>query len=126
MVTGLDHVHVICGDVEEAVKYFKNVFEGKETSRGEVRGLPMVRVDVKGLIVALMGTAPGSSQLVAGKGSRGLDHFGFTVKELEKTVEDLKKRGAKISIGPSAAGPGVKYAFVDGPDGIRIELVERA
>jgi hypothetical protein len=41
-------------------------------------------------------------------------------------VEDLKKRGAKISIGPSVAGPGVKYAFVDGPDGIRIELVERA
>jgi len=126
MVTGLDHVHVICGDVEEAVKYFKNVFEGKETSRGEIRGLPIVRVDVKGLIVALMGTAPGSDQLVAGKGSRGLDHFGFTVKELEKTVEDLKKRGAKISIGPSVAGPGVKYAFIDGPEGIRIELVERA
>jgi len=125
MVTGLDHVHVICGDVEEAVKYFKNVFEAKETSRGEIRGLPIVRVDVKGLIVALMGTAPGSIQLVAGKGSRGLDHFGFTVKELEKTVEDLKKRGAKISVGPSVAGPGVKYAFVDGPDGIRIELVER-
>lgn len=30
MITGLDHVHVICGDVEEAVKYFKKVFEGQE------------------------------------------------------------------------------------------------
>jgi len=73
-----------------------------------------------------MGTAPGSNQLVPGKGSRGLDDSGFRVTDLEKTVEVLKKRGAKISIGPSAGGPGVKYAFVDGPDGIRIELVERA
>ena len=126
MVTGLDHIHYICGDVEEAVKFFKSVFEAKETSRGEIRGLPVVRVNVQGAIIALMGTAPGSGQLVPGKGSRGLDHIGFTVKELEKTVEDLKKRGAKISIGPSAGGPGVKYAFLDGPDGIRIELVERA
>jgi len=125
MVTGLDHIHFICGDVEEAAKYFKNVFEAKETSRGEIRGFPVVRVDVKGAIVALMGTAPGSGALVPGKGSRGLDHIGFRVKDLEKTVEDLKKRGAKFSIGPSAAGPGVKYAFVDGPDGIRIELLER-
>jgi catechol 2,3-dioxygenase-like lactoylglutathione lyase family enzyme len=126
MVIGLDHIHFICGDVEEAVKYFKNVFEAKETSRGEIRGFPVVRVDVKGSIVALMGTAPGSSQLVPGKGSRGLDHIGFIVKDLEKTVEDLKKRGAKFSIGPTAAGPGVKFAFVDGPDGVRIELLERA
>ena len=126
MVKGLDHVHVICGDVEEGVKYFKNVFDGKETSRGEVRGLTMVRMDVKGVVVALLATAPGSSTLAPGKGSRGLDHIGFTVTELEKTLEDLKKRGAKVSVGVSVAGPGVRYAFVDGPDGIRIELVERS
>ena len=124
MVTGLDHIHYICGNVEEAVKYFKNVFEAKETSRGEIRGLPVVRVNVQGAIIALMGTAPGSSQLVPGKGSRGLDHIGFVVKGIEKTVEDLKKHGAKISV-DITAGPGVKYAFVDGPDGIRIEILER-
>ena len=124
MVTGLDHIHYICGDVEAAVKYFKNVFEAKETSRGEIRGLPVVRVNVQGAIIALMGTAPGSAQLVPGKGSRGLDHIGFVVKGIENTVEDLKKRGAKISV-EITAGPGVKYAFVDGPDGIRIEILER-
>ena len=124
MVTGLDHIHYICGDVEAAVKFFKNVFEAKETSRGEIRGLPVVRVNVQGAIIALMGTAPGSAQLVPGKGSRGLDHIGFVVRGIEKTVEDLKKRGAKISM-EITAGPGVKYAFVDGPDDIRIEILER-
>jgi catechol 2,3-dioxygenase-like lactoylglutathione lyase family enzyme len=125
MITGLDHVHLICGDVEEAVKYFKKVFEGQETSRGEVRGYPMIRMEVKGVPISVMGTDAKAGRLAPGKGDRGLDHFGFRVKELEKTVEDLKRRGAKFSVGPSVSTAGVKFAFVEGPEGIRIELVER-
>lgn len=125
MINGLDHVHILCGDVEKSVKYFEDVFGGKVESRGELRGLPMVRMDVKGVFINVMGTDPKAGMLEVGKGSRGLDHFGFTVKELEKTVEDLRKRGAKISSGPSVTPAGVKFAFIDGPEGIRIELVER-
>jgi len=125
MILGLDHVHVLCGNVEEAVQYFKKVFEGREIFRGEIRGYPMVRVDVKGVVVALMGTDPGAGQLVPGKGDRGLDHFGFRVRDLGKTVEDLKKRGAKVSAGPGVTPAGVKFAFIEGPEAIRIELSER-
>jgi len=109
MITGLDHVHIICGNMEETERYFKEVFDGQVVSRGESRGLPMTRLEVKGVIVALLGTEPGADQLNPGKGSRGLDHFGFIVKSLEPTVL------------PS----GIKIAFIEGPDGIRIELVER-
>lgn len=125
MINGLDHVHILCGDVEKSVKYFEDVFGGKVESRGELRGFPMIRMDVKGVFINLMGTDPKAMALEAGKGSRGLDHFGFAVKGLEKTVEDLKKRGAKISAGPGMTPAGVKFAFIDGPEGIRIELVER-
>ena len=125
MINGLDHVHIMCGDVEKSVKYFEDVFGGKVESRGELRGFPMIRMDVKGVFINFMGTDPKAMALEAGKGSRGLDHFGFNVKGLEKTVEDLKKKGAKISAGPGVTPAGVKFAFIDGPEGIRIELVER-
>jgi catechol 2,3-dioxygenase-like lactoylglutathione lyase family enzyme len=125
MITGLDHVHIICGDVEEGVNYFKKIFDGKEVSRGEVRGFPMIRLDVKGVFINLMGTDPQAAQLEPGKGSRGLDHFGFKVQDLESTVADLKRKGAKFSVEPSVSATGVKYAFVAGPDGIRIELLQR-
>jgi catechol 2,3-dioxygenase-like lactoylglutathione lyase family enzyme len=125
MITGLDHVHVICQDVEEAVQYFKSVFGGQEVSRGEVRGLPMVRVEVQGVPVNLMGTEPGAGQLIPGKGSRGLDHFGFKVTDMEKTIVDLRKKGARVTLGPSVTSAGIKYAFIEGPESIRIELVER-
>jgi catechol 2,3-dioxygenase-like lactoylglutathione lyase family enzyme len=72
-----------------------------------------------------MGTDPKAGTLVAGKGSRGLDHFGFAAKDLEKTVEELKRKGARFSIGPNVTATGVKFAFIEGPEGIRIELVDR-
>jgi len=125
MIDGLDHLHILCGDVEKSVRYFEKVFGGEVESRGELRGFPMIRMNVKGVFVNLMGTDPKAAALEVGKGAHGLDHFGFRVRGLEKTVEELKKNGAKISAGPGVTPAGVKFAFIDGPEGIRIELVER-
>lgn len=125
MITGLDHIHIICGNMEEAVQYFEKVFDGWVVSRSEMRGFPLIRMDVKGATLALLGTEPKAGQLTPGKGNRGLDHFGFKVKDLEQTAQDLKKRGAKFSIEPTVTPSGIKIAFIEGPEGIRIELVER-
>ena len=51
------------------------------------------------------------------------DHIGFSVDNLEQTLERLKKDGVKVTDGPRS-GAGGKYAFIEGPDHIRIELVE--
>jgi catechol 2,3-dioxygenase-like lactoylglutathione lyase family enzyme len=125
MITGLDHAHFFCGDVEKTAKYFSQVFEGKEISRNELRGFSVVRVDVKGTTLALMGTDPKEVQLEPGKGKRGLDHIGFRVREIESTVKSLQAKGAEVEIPVTTTPYGVKYAFIKGPDGIRIELVEK-
>ena len=126
MITGLDHVHVICGDVDGAVQFFKDIFGGRETSREIVRGFPMVRLDVKGANIFFMGTEAGAGQLIPGKGSRGLDHIGFKVKDFDLTMEELRQKGIKFTMGPLVSPTGLKYAFIEGPEGIRIELLERA
>lgn len=125
MIIGLDHVHLISGNVEEMVAYFEKVFDGKVVSRGESRGFPLIRMDVYGAPISILGTEPGAAQLQPGKGQRGLDHFGFRVKDLEDTVADLKRKGAKFTIEPTLLPSGIKIAFIEGPEGIRIELVER-
>jgi predicted enzyme related to lactoylglutathione lyase len=51
------------------------------------------------------------------------DHIGFSVDNLGQTLERLKKDGVKVTDGPRSS-PGGKYAFIEGPDHIRIELVE--
>ena len=125
MISGLDHVHIMCGDMEKAARYFEDLFGGKVESRTESRGLPMIRMNVQGIHVNLMKADPQAPMLDPGKGSRGLDHFGFRVKNLEKMMEELKKKGGRFSVGLSQGAGGVKFAFIDGPEGIRIELLER-
>jgi catechol 2,3-dioxygenase-like lactoylglutathione lyase family enzyme len=53
------------------------------------------------------------------------DHIGFSVYDLDATLERLKKDGVKITDGPHTS-PGGKYAFIEGPDRVKIELVEDA
>lgn len=125
MITGLDHIHIVSGNVEEMIKYFATVFDGQVLSRGESRGFPLVRMDVKGAPISILGTNAGSGQLHPGQGLRGLDHFGFKVQNLEETVASLKSKGAKFVIEPTTTPSGIKIAFIEGPEGIRIELVER-
>jgi catechol 2,3-dioxygenase-like lactoylglutathione lyase family enzyme len=53
------------------------------------------------------------------------DHIAFSVDSLEQTLERLKKDGVKITDGPHTDSVG-KHAFIEGPDHIRIEIVEGA
>ena len=40
-------------------------------------------------------------------------------------VEELRSKGAEIVVEPHEIRPGVKIAFVRGPENVRIELLER-
>jgi len=51
------------------------------------------------------------------------DHIAFSVDNLDQTLERLKKDGVKITDGPHS-NVGLKFAFIEGPDHIKIELVE--
>jgi lactoylglutathione lyase len=53
----------------------------------------------------------------------GLEHIGLTVHYA--AVEELRAKGAEIAIGPLTRSPGLRLAFVRGPEGIMIELVQR-
>jgi catechol 2,3-dioxygenase-like lactoylglutathione lyase family enzyme len=53
------------------------------------------------------------------------DHIGFSVDNLEQTLDRLKKDGVKVTDGPHSSSGG-KYVFIEGPDHIRIELVENS
>lgn len=53
------------------------------------------------------------------------DHIAFSVDNLAQTLDRLKRDGVKITDGPHA-GSGGKYAFIEGPDHVKIEVVEGA
>ncbi|MBI3695766.1 MAG: VOC family protein [Acidobacteria bacterium] len=67
----------------------------------------------------------GSSTAISSTKDRVVDHVGFSVDNLAESLEKLRKDGVKVSDEiRSVAGGKIKFAFVEGPDKIRIELVE--
>ena len=56
---------------------------------------------------------------------RVVDHIGFSFDNLSDALERMRKDGVKVTQEIQTAFHGkVKYAFIEGPDRIRIELVE--
>ena len=58
-----------------------------------------------------------------------IDHIGFQTTNLAATSKTLKAQSVKVTTEPTplklASGVMVNYAYVEGPAGARIELVQR-
>ncbi|MBX3277304.1 MAG: VOC family protein [Acidobacteria bacterium] len=66
----------------------------------------------------------GKTEIESTKG-RVVDHVSFSFENLTEALELLRKDGVKVTEEiRSIAGGRVKYAFIEGPDRIRIELIE--
>ena len=52
------------------------------------------------------------------------DHIGFSVDNLDETITRLKKDGVTVTDEPRTVLGKLKIAFIEGPDRVRIELVE--
>jgi predicted enzyme related to lactoylglutathione lyase len=56
---------------------------------------------------------------------RVVDHIGISVENLDDAIAKLRKEGVTVTDEPkSIAGGKVKYAFIEGPDKMRIEIIE--
>lgn len=124
MLTGFDHVHFYCGNIKKAVAYFQELFDGRVTTQAEFEGNLYVRMNVCKFTFALRGVDPKNDELTAGKEARGMEHFGFKVDDLGKTLTDLTRKGARIVIPPNISPLGLNCAFIEGPEGAMIELIE--
>lgn len=64
----------------------------------------------------------GRTELAPTRG-RVIDHIGFAVDNLDAAVAHFKAAGVKVTAEPVARGP-IKFAFIEGPDQVAIELIE--
>ncbi len=119
-----DHVHLRSPDPEATAQFYERMF-GAEVLRSEQQGKPRVDLDLCGLKVFIaqamgdkIGAAPNSPYL-------GLDHIGLTVTGIDAAVAELKAKGAEITMEPTTIRPNVRIAFLRGPQGVSIELVDR-
>jgi len=116
---GLHHIHLRGPDPAATLAWYVQTFGGKTGKlKGQIDGVQYGDV----WLLAARGDAVPSA-------GHSVDHIGFRPANLDTTVAGLKARNVKITSEPRAltlpSGTSMHIAFIEGIDGVRIELVQR-
>lgn len=121
-----DHVHLRSPDAEATAGFYEKMF-GAKILRSMQNGKPRVDMDLCGATIFIAPVAADATIAAPPQSPYlGLDHVGLTVSGIDSVVADLKKKGAEFTMEPTTIRPGVRIAFLKGPQDVSIELVDRS
>jgi len=116
---GLHHIVLSTADPAASLAWFAASFGGKVTkAQGGLDG-----INYGGVWLL---AKKGSSEPSAG---HAIDHLGFRPLNVDASVAALKAKNVKVTTEPRPltlpSGTAMRLAFIEGPGGVRIELVQR-
>ena len=120
-----DHIHLRSPNPEATAKYYETMF-GAEVLRTMQQGKPRIDLKLGAANIFIAPVAPDSGvNPPPATPYQGLDHFGLSVSGIDEIVAELKAKGAVFAMEPTTIRPGVRIAFLRGPEGVSIELLDR-
>jgi predicted enzyme related to lactoylglutathione lyase len=112
----LDNVHIRVLDPEKAAAWYVSAL-GATMSKPPAEGTAQVTFG-SNVITITKGTS-----VVPSMGTL-IDHFGLSFRDLDAAVKRAESAGAKVTSAPRES-PGIfRYAYIEDPWGVRIEMVE--
>lgn len=121
-----DHVHLVVTQPLAASNWLVDVLEGVRLGEATVLGSPQAYIRFGDSLVIVRGRRPGEPERVPAGVSMGCDHFGLRLTEdFDGYCGRLRGRGVRFLQEPVAINRATRVAFVEGPDAMAIELVER-
>ena len=124
----LDHVHLFSLDPLSTSAWYERTFGARVLRSLQSDGRDRIDLDFGGTriyLARLPDNAPRNKKAWFGP-QLGLEHFGFRVEDVDAAVEQLRSQGVAILMEPNDVRPGVRIAFVRGPDDVRIEILHRS
>ena len=118
MAFELNHVHVKSPDPQQTAKFYVDNL-GAEVM-GEIAGRG-VRLNLHGLTINL------TTHVAEQKREQryGVEHFALNTDDIDNVVKNLTSNGAKL-LEEMTSSSGRKVCFLEGPDGVQIELIQSA
>jgi lactoylglutathione lyase len=122
-----DHVHLISKDPASAANWYVDKLGGDIVKNVTVKGAPQVYVEIGGgAMLIVRGERPGESTDKKDGLEWGVDHFGVRVKgDFDAFCAGLKAKGVQFSVEPTQFNPTTQLAFINAPDGVSVELLNR-
>lgn len=119
------HVHLLSENPQLTVGWYVENLGGRIFDEGNVRGSMRYRLRLGEAQINIRGPRPGEKIVPHGGGkSVGIDHFGLSTDKLEPLLKELKSKGVKIAEPIFTTPAGGRAFFIEGPDGVLIEIME--
>ena len=130
MPYAINHVHIRASDPHASAAWYEKHFDAKILAAREVMpGTITISMEVGGPVrLNISSQPPGSSdeRPTVELNRLGLEHFGFDVPDLEAEMKRLEAAGVRTVLPlTEVLGGATRLAYVEGPDDVLIELVER-
>ena len=129
MAYAINHVHIRSADPHRSAAWYEEHFGAKLVSEREVMpGTVTLGMEVGGPVrLNISSKPPGTSdeRPVAELNRLGLEHFGFDVADLAAELERFEKANVRIVLPLTEVVGGTRLAYIEGPDDVLIELVQR-
>ena len=121
-----DHIHLRSPNAEETARWYERMF-GAEVIRS-IQSDGRSRIDLNlggGAMTCSSGTWAMNTATPPEPPYLGLEHLGLRVDGIDAVVAELKAKGAEFTVEPKTIRPGVRIAFLRGPQNVHIELLDR-
>ena len=124
MIKGIEHVGIMVKDMDQSISFYSEAFGFQTRKRAylnpEVELAFLYLPHCPEVEVELIRSRPMENE--EGK----VNHLAFRVERIEEEMQRLQTLGAElIDLEPRTILENVKIAFLKGPNGEKLELVER-
>ena len=127
MKISCNHLHLRSEDPDAAAKFYCDNLGANIKSDRPFAGTKAIQLELNGQpLMSISGRAEGEDPVSGSTEPRyGLDHFGFELDDMDTLVAQMKAKGVHFICEPWTTPSGSRVAFVEAPDHVSVELIQR-
>ena len=118
-VKGIDHINLAVVNLEESIKFYKDIFKFEVKERGVQEAGPW----------AIIGNGKAYMAIYEGYANekyekKGFYHLGFHISDFDRSFNELKEKGIKIWRDEVINHGNSRSMYIEDPNGYEFELSE--
>ena len=120
-----EHIHLRSPDPAATAAWYEDKLGAGIIRTPQPDGSTRFDLDLTGQKIFIAKADPAQTGAPPAIPYMGLEHIGLTVENLDAAVTELKGKGVAFTMEPKTIRPGVRIAFLRGPQNVHIELLDR-
>ena len=124
MKFGMNHIHIKAEDPKQTAQWYVENLGAIVAGEAEINGSLTVRTDLGGVRVNITQASPDILPAGTSEPHMGLEHFGIETEDLDGAISTFESKGVKVLEEIRSLPNGMRIAFIEAPDNVRLELMQ--